>query len=291
MSTGIVVVKEWEKMVVLRWGQHIGNRDRGLHFLVPFVFDGRIVDLREQVEPVPTQKYITKDNVVIDMDFVLYYRVLPEQADKSIIGVTDHRLAVRNQAVADLRSIVGTITLAEALSERERIQSQLQAVLDENTGRWGVKVQGVAVNEIDPPAGVKQAMEREKSAAAIKTADITESEGARQSQINRAEGEKQAAILKAEGEREAEILSAEGDQQAAILRAEGFSTALDRIDSVAQNVAANTLSLQYFETLKELGASSSTKFIFPMEFTNLLTPFTRMASRAIRDNDRGDTEE
>ena len=137
MSTGVVVVKEWEKMVVLRWGQYIGNRDRGLHFLVPFVFDGRIVDLREQVEPVPTQKYITKDNVVIDMDFVLYYRVLPDQAEKSIIGVTDHRLAVRNQAVADLRSIFGTITLAEALAERERIQSHLQAVLDENTGRWG----------------------------------------------------------------------------------------------------------------------------------------------------------
>ena len=291
MTTGIVIVKEWEKMVVLRWGQHIGNRDRGFHFLVPFIFDGRVVDLREQVEPVPTQKYITKDNVVIDMDFVLYYRVLADQAEKSIIGVTDHRLAVRNQAVADLRSIVGTITLAEALSERERIQSQLQAVLDENTGRWGVKVLGVAVNEIDPPPGVKQAMEREKSAAAIKTADITESEGARQSQINRAEGEKQAAILKAEGEREAEILSAEGDQQAAILRAEGFSIALDRIDSVAQNVAANTLSLQYFDTLKELGASSSTKFIFPMEFTNLLTPFTRMVSRANGDSNRGDTEE
>ena len=179
--------------------------------------------------------------------------------------------------MADLRSIVGTITLAEALAERERIQGQLQAALDENTGRWGVKVQGVAVNEIDPPAGVKQAMEREKSAAAIKTAEITESEGARQAEINRAEGEKQAAILKAEGGREAEILEAEGDQQAAVLRAEGFSTALDKIHSVARNVDANTLSLQYFDTLKELGASASTKFIFPMEFTSLLSRFTSMA--------------
>ena len=289
MSTGIVIVKEWERMVVLKWGQYVGTRDRGFHILMPFMYNGRIVDTREQVEPVPTQKYITRDNVVIDMDFVLYYKVLPEQAEKSIIGVTDHRVAVRNQAVADLRSIVGTITLAEALAERERIQSQLQAVLDENTGRWGVKVEGVAVNEIDPPMGVKQAMEREKSAAAIKTADITESEGARQSQINRAEGEKQAAILKAEGEREAEILSAEGDQQAAVLRAEGFSTALDRINNIAQGVDANTLSLQYFDTLKELGASSSTKFIFPMEFTNLLTPFTRIVNRANGEN--GSSEE
>ena len=276
MSTGIVIVKEWESMVVLKWGAHVGNRDRGIHLLVPVVFSGHIVDLREQVERVPTQKYITRDNVVIDMDFVLYYRVLSDQAEKSVIGVTDHRAAVRNQAVADLRSIVGTITLAEALAERERIQGQLQSALDENTGRWGIKVQGVAVNEIDPPAGVKQAMEREKSAAAIKTAEITESEGSRQAEINRAEGEKQAAILRAEGGRQAEILTAEGDQQAAILRADGFSNALDKVYQVAQNVDANTLSLQYFDTLKELGASSSTKFIFPMEFTNMLSPFTRM---------------
>ena len=276
MSTGIVIVKEWESMVVLKWGAHVGNRDRGIHLLVPVVFSGHIVDLREQVERVPTQKYITRDNVVIDMDFVLYYRVLSDQAEKSVIGVTDHRAAVRNQAVADLRSIVGTITLAEALAERERIQGQLQSALDENTGRWGIKVQGVAVNEIDPPPGVKQAMEREKSAAAIKTAEITESEGSRQAEINRAEGEKQAAILRAEGGRQAEILTAEGDQQAAILRADGFSNALDKVYQVAQNVDANTLSLQYFDTLKELGASSSTKFIFPMEFTNMLSPFTRM---------------
>ena len=276
MSSGIVIVKEWERMVVLRWGQHVGNRARGFNFLMPVVYNGIKVDLREQVERVPTQKYITKDNVVIDMDFVLYYLVLPEQAQKSVIGVTDHRMAVRNQAVADLRSIVGTITLAEALAERERIQGQLQAALDENTGRWGVKVQGVAVNEIDPPMGVKQAMEREKSAAAIKTAEITESEGARQAEINRAEGEKRAAILTAEGSRQAEILNAEGDQQAAVLRADGFATALDRIYSIAQNIDSKTLSLQYFDTLKELGNSASTKFIFPMEFTNLLSPFIKM---------------
>ena len=173
-----------------------------------------------------------------------------------------------------MRSIIGNITLADALAERERIQSQLQVALDENTGRWGVKVQGVAVNEIDPPPGVKQAMEREKSAEAIKTADITESEGQRQAQINRAEGEKQAQILKAEGERQSEILEAEGDQQAQILRAQGFSTALDQIFQVANNVDTKTMSLQYFETLKSLGASPSTKWIFPMEFTSMLSGFT-----------------
>ncbi len=273
MASGIVVVKQFERLVVLRWGQFVGTRGPGFRFLIPIVYSGRVVDTREQVERVPTQKYITKDNVVVDMDFVLYYRVVPDEAERSVLEVSDHRLAVRNLAVAELRSIIGNITLAEALSERESLQNQLQGSLDQTTGRWGVKVQVVAINEIDPPAGVKGAMEREKSAAAIKTADITESEGQRQSQINRAEGEKQAAILSAEGNRQAEILSAEGDRQAAILRAEGFSTALDRINQVANTVDARTMSLQYFDTLKELGSSPATKFIFPMEFTSMLRPF------------------
>jgi regulator of protease activity HflC (stomatin/prohibitin superfamily) len=285
MSTGIVVVKQFERLVVLKWGRFVDTKSAGFRFLTPFVYSGRIVDLREQPERVPTQKYITKDNVVIDLDFVLYYRVLPDQAHKAVLEVTDYRMAVRNQAVADLRAIVGNITLAEALSERERIQNRLQVSLDENTGRWGVKVQGVAVNEIDPPTGVKAAMEREKSAAAIKTADITESEGQRQAQINRAEGEKQAAILTAEGERQAEILRAEGDQQAQVLRAEGFSSALLRIFQVANTIDAKTMSLQYFETLKSLGASPSTKFIFPMEFTSMLAPFLGMGSGNQRQGD------
>jgi regulator of protease activity HflC (stomatin/prohibitin superfamily) len=285
MASGIVVVKQYERMVVLKWGRLQAVAQPGFRFLIPLIYTGQIVDIREQVERVPTQKYITRDNVVVDMDFVLYYRVLADQPEKAVMQVADHHVAVRNLAVAELRSIIGNITLADALSERERIQGQLQVALDENTGRWGVKVQGVAVNEIDPPPGVKQAMEREKSAEAIKTADITESEGQRQAQINRAEGEKQAQILKAEGDRQAEILEAEGDQQAQILRAQGFSTALDEIFQVANNVDNKTMSLQYFETLKSLGASPSTKWIFPMEFTSMLSGFTGMGNSNQQQND------
>ena len=271
MSTGIVIVKQYERMVVLRFGRWSGEITQpGFRFLIPIMYSGRVVDTRERV---PTQKYITQDNVVVDMDFVLYYRGLEHEAEKSVLEVADHRAAVRNMAVAELRSIIGNITLAEALSERENMQSQLQAALDENTGRWGVKVEGVAVNEIDPPQGVKIAMEREKSAEAIKTADITESEGQRQAAINRAEGEKAAEILKAEGERQAEILQAEGDQQAQVLRAQGFSTALERIFQVANTVDSKTMNLQYFETLKSLGASPSTKWIFPLEFTSMFSNF------------------
>ena len=286
MSAGIVIVQQQERMVVQRFGRFDKVVGPGFRFLIPIIYNGTKVGIWERTQRVPTQKYITTDNVVVDLDFVIYYQVLPDEDNprRSVLDVQDFEAAVVNLAVAELRSIIGNITLADALAERERIQSQLQMALDENTGRWGVKVRNVAINEIDPPPGVKQAMEREKSAAAIKTAEITESEGQRQAQINRAEGEKQAAILQAEGNRQAAILEAEGDQQATVLRAQGFSTALDRIYNVANNVDAKTMSLQYFDTLKSLGSSPSTKFIFPMEFTSMLSPFLGMGNNQQPNN-------
>ena len=286
MSVGIVVVKQYERLVVLQWGKLDQVGGPGFHLVIPPMYNGRIVDLRERVRRVPTQKYITSDNVVVDMDFVIYFRILETDAEKSVLNVENVEAAVINLAVSTLRAVIGATSLGEALAERERIGNSLQIRLDESTGRWGVKVTGVEVNEIDPPVGVKSAMEREKSAEAIKTADITESEGQRQAQINRAEGEKQAAILQAEGQRQSEILQAEGDQQAAVLRAEGFSAALDRIYQVANTVDVKTMSLQYFDTLKSLGSSPSTKFIFPMEFTSMLQPFLGLGGgRNQQDND------
>ena len=276
MASGLVIVQQYQRLVVQKLGTFVGTRGPGLHFLIPILYHGTKVDTRERVARVPTQKYITSDNVVVDMDFVIYYQVLEEIAEKAVLDVQNFEMAVVNLAYATLRAVIGATTLSSALAERERIRDQMQIRMDEVTDRWGVKVKQVEINEIDPPAGVKQAMEREKSAAAIKTAEITESEGARQAQINRAEGEKQAAILEAEGSRQAAILEAEGDREAAILRAEGFSTALDKIYQVANTVDGKTMSLQYFETLKALGSSPSTKWIFPMEFTSMLSPFLGM---------------
>ena len=278
MSTGVVIVQQYQRMIVQKFGTFIGTRRPGFHFLIPIMYSGIKVDLRERVARVPTQKYITADNVVVDMDFVIYYRVMEEYAERAVLEVQNFELAVVNLAFATLRAVIGSTTLAEALTEREKMRDALQVRMDEVTDRWGVKVSQVEINEIDPPPGVKQAMEREKSAEAIKTAEITESEGQRQAQINRAEGEKQSEILQAEGQRQSEILKAEGDQQAQVLRASGFSEALDRIYQVANTVDSKTMSLQYFETLKSLGDSPSTKWIFPMEFTNMLSPFLGMAS-------------
>ena len=280
------MVQQYQRMVVQRFGTFVGSRSSGLHFLFPFVFHGTKVDLRERVVRVPTQKYITSDNVVVDMDFVIYYRVMEEYAQRAVLEVQNFELAVVNLAFATLRAVVGSTTLTDALAERERIRDQLQVRMDEVTERWGVKVSQVEINEIDPPPGVKAAMEREKSAEAIKTAEITESEGARQSAINRAEGEKQSSILKAEGERQSSILEAEGQQQAAVLRAAGFSEALDRVYQVANTVDGKTMSLQYFDTLKALGDSPSTKWIFPMEFTSMLGNFMSMGTNAGGNGDR-----
>ena len=284
MAAGLVLVQQYQKLVVQKFGTYIGTQGSGLRFLIPFVFHGTKVDLRERVTRVPTQKYITADNVVVDMDFVIYYQVMEEHAERAVLEVQNFELAVVNLAFATLRAVIGSTTLSEALAERERIRDALQVRMDEVTERWGVKILQVEINEIDPPAGVKAAMEREKSAEAIKTADITESEGARQSQINIAEGEKQAAILSAEGSRQAEILRAEGEQQAAVLRASGFSDALERINGVASTADGRTMSLQYFETLKSLGESPSTKWIFPMEFTSMLGNFLGMGGQDNGDN-------
>ncbi len=291
MASGVVIVQQYQRMVVQRFGTYIGNKRPGIHVLIPFLYHGTKVDLRERVTRVPTQKYITADNVVVDMDFVIYYRVMEDQVDRAVLEVQNFEQAVINLAFATLRAVIGAIELATALSERERIRDEVQLRMDEVTSRWGVKVSQVEINEVDPPPGVKAAMERQKSAEAIKTADITESEGQRQAQINRAEGEKQSSILQAEGLRQADILQAEGEQQATVLRADGFSTALERIYTVASTVDARTMSLQYFDTLKSLGASPSTKFIFPMEFTSMLAPFLGMGNNNQQDGggNRGNT--
>jgi regulator of protease activity HflC (stomatin/prohibitin superfamily) len=235
---------------------------------------------------IPRQRNITKDNAAIDIDFLVYLRVMREFADRAVLLVENYHIAVVGLATTTLRAVVGDITLDEVLSQRERINALIREKLDAETERWGIKVENVEIKEIEPPHDIQEAMNRQMSAERLRRAVVTEASGTREAAVTVAEGEKQATILKAEGARQAEILTAEGDQQAAILRADGFSLALDKIYSVARNIDANTLSLQYFDTLKSLGSSASTKFIFPMEFTKLLSPFVKMADQ----RDSGDEE-
>ncbi len=262
------VVNQYEKLVVFRLGRTNDAlvRGPGLRFLIPIVDRPVKVDLREQFIEVPSQTTITKDNAPINVDFLIYWRIADPL--KSVVNVAYFAGALQGVATTTLRAVIGDILLDEVLSKREQINEVLRVKLDEVTERWGGKVTTVEIREITPPRDVQDAMNRQLSAERTRRAVITESEGARQAAINVAEGQKQSEILKAEGER-----------QAAILRAEGFALALQQIFGAARGVDEKTMALQYLEALKALGASPSTKYVIPTEFTRLLQPFMGYTER------------
>lgn len=261
----IRVVREYERLVVFRFGRCIGQKGPGIILLIPVVDVATRVDLREQYLEVPRQTCITKDNASISIDFLVYWKVTdPVQ---SVVQVQDFGGATRGIAMTTLRAVVGDIPLDDVLAKREEINTVLRGKLDEVTERWGGKVTSVEIREIDPPKDVQDAMTKQMSAERSRRAMVTAAEGDRTAKITVADGEKQSAILKAEG-----------DKQSAILRAEGYALALQKIFETAKGLDANTMSLQYLDTLKNLGASAATKFVFPMEFTTFLKPFINPAA-------------
>jgi len=263
----IKIVREYQRIVVFRLGRCIGGRGPGLVWLWPFIDKGVWVDLRELFLDVPQQTCITKDNAGIGIDFLIYWKVT--NPVESVVKVVNFATASQGIAITTLRAVVGEMLLDEVLAKRERINEILRTKLDEVTERWGVKVTSVEIREVLPPKDIQEAMTKQMSAERGRRAIVTEADGKREAAIKVAEGAKQAEILKAEGER-----------QARILKAEGFALALEKIFSAAKLVDTKTMSLQYLETLKALGASPATKFIFPMEFTNILRPFMDYAGKA-----------
>lgn len=258
----IKIVPQYNRLVVFRLGNSIGVKGPGPVWLWPFVDRAVWVNLQEQFIEVPSQTCITKDNAPIGVDFFFYSRVV--KPDDSVIAVQDFGGAARNIASTTLRAVIGDLSLDDVLAKRDHINQLLQAKLDEVTERWGVKVTAVEIREITPPRDVQDAMNRQMAAERMRRATVTE-----------AEGNRQATVTVADGQKSATILTAEGDRQAAILRAEGFSLALQQIYNVAHTVDQQTMLIQYFDTLKALGAGPSTKFIFPMEFTSMLRGFGR----------------
>jgi regulator of protease activity HflC (stomatin/prohibitin superfamily) len=273
IGSAIRIVPEYQRLVVFRLGRCIGSKGPGLVLLIPVVDRAVKQDLREQVREIPHQTSITKDNAPISIDFLWYYKIL--DPTQSVLQVGNFESAAQGMATTTLRAVIGSMSLDEVLSEREHINTLLRTRLDEVTERWGVKVTNVEIREIIPPRDVQDAMNRQMSAERIRRAVVTESTGTREAAINVAEGEKQSAILRAEGEKQAAILSAEGQKQAQLLRAEGFAAALERIYASAQTVDQKTMTLQYFDTLKTMGTSPATKFIFPMEFSSMLGNFLK----------------
>ena len=274
ISAMVRIVREYERLVVFRLGRCIGVKGPGIVFLLPFIDLAQTVDLRETVLEVPHQTSITKDNAPIAIDFLIYWKVVDPAA--SVIQVANFRTASQGIATTTLRAVIGDIPLDNVLAEREHINQVLRAKLDEVTERWGVKVTAVEIREIIPPREVQEAMNRQMSAERTRRAVVTEADGKRESSIMVAEGEKQAAILRAEGAKQSAILEAEGQRSAQVLRAEGFAVALDKIFEVAKTIDNKTMTLQYLDSLKTIGASPSTKFVFPMELAGLIRPLTNI---------------
>ena len=265
----IHIVPEYQRLIVFRLGSFEKTAGPGIVLLLPPPVQSvaQTVDLREFVVEIPQQTCITKDNAPISIDFLIYQKVV--EPKDSFLNIQNFRQAIQGIATTTLRAVVGNIPLDDVLAKREQINEELRVKLDDITHRWGVKVTNVEIKELTPPRDVQEAMNRQLTAERTRRASVTE-----------AEGKKASAILVADGAKQAAILEAEGARQAAILRAEGFAIALSTINAQAMNADARTMTLQYFNTLNQLGSSPATKFIIPTEFTSLAGPLAGiMAAR------------
>jgi regulator of protease activity HflC (stomatin/prohibitin superfamily) len=261
IAKAIVVVRQTQSFIVERLGRYSRTMDAGLHFLVPFVDKVRHkVDRRELVYSFPPQSVITSDNLVVDIDSVIYFQVTDPRA--AVYEIANYIMGVEQLTTTTLRNIVGTMDLEQTLTSRDQINGQLRGVLDEATGKWGIRVNRVELKAIEPPASIKDSMEKQMRA-----------ERDRRAAILTAEGVKQSAILTAEGAKQSAILTAEGDAQSKILRAEGEARAILQVfDAIHQGDAdSKLLAYQYLQMLPEIAKTESNKIWFvPTEFTGAL---------------------
>ena len=261
IARSIVVVRQTKAYLVERLGRYSSTLDAGLHLLVPFIDKVRAqVDLKEQVYPTPPQSVITSDNLVVDIDSVIYLQVTDPRA--AVYEIQNYWIGVEQLTATTLRNIVGTMDLEQALTGRDHINGHLRGVLDEATGKWGIRVNRVEIKAIEPPPSIKDSMEKQMRA-----------ERDRRAAILTAEGVKQSAILMAEGEKQSAILMAEGDAQSKILRAEGEARAILQVfDAIHEGDAdSKLLAYQYLKMLPEIAKTDSNKIWFvPTEFTGAL---------------------
>ena len=272
-ASGVRIVPQARAGVVERLGRYARTLDPGLTLIVPFIDRVKpLIDLREQVVTFPPQPVITEDNLVVGIDTVIYFTVTDPKA--ATYEVANPLQAIEQLTVTTLRNVIGGLTLEETLTSRDNINSQLRVVLDEATGKWGIRVNRVELKSVEPPRTVQEAMEKQMRAERDRRAAILKAEGVKQSQILTAEGEKQAAVLKAEGAR-----------TSAILRAEGESKAIETVFQAIHDGAPDErlLSYQYLQMLPQLAQGSANKiFIIPSEFNQALGEPRQRAERAGR---------
>jgi regulator of protease activity HflC (stomatin/prohibitin superfamily) len=308
VATGVRIIRPYQRGVVEQLGKYKLTADPGLRIIIPFFQKVRIVDMREQVIDVPPQEVITKDNVVVSVDAVLYYE--PTDPQRLIYNVGSFVLAVTKLAQTNLRNLIGEMQLDEALTSRDSINTALRQILDDATDKWGVRVVRVEIQRIDPPPDVMSAMHEQMKAERTRRAVVTEAEGRRTAAVTTAEGDKTAAILYAEGQRQQAILEAEGQAEATrkLADAERY-----RQRTVAEGEAAATLAVynaiheglpdagliavKYLETLQVMANGTATTIVVPTELSGLagtiagITGMIRVPSEVVEEAEMVEVDE
>src|SRR5438552_3142364 len=270
LASAMNIVQQGTVGVVKRLGEYQRTHEPGLVVIVPFVESLQRVDMREIPRPGDRQEVITKDNVVVTVNATIFTQVVDAKA--ALFSVANFDIAIDALARTALRSVIGTMTLDQALSERERINTDVQQQMEMVTDKWGIRISRIEIVEISPPPNILQALALQKQADQEKRAKILQSEGLQQSAINIAEGDAQAAVRAAEGERQAAILRAEGNRQAAILEAEGRSQAIATVYGAIQQQAPTPalIAILQLDALAKLSDSYNTKVVVPYESVGLL---------------------
>ena len=294
----VKIVRPYQRGLVERLGRYKTTKEPGFNLIMPFVETLQLIDMREQVVDVPPQEVITKDNVVVSVDAVVFYEATDPQ--RLIYNVADFFLAITKLAQTNLRNLIGDLDLDTALTSRDTINTQLRTVLDDATDKWGVRVVRVELQRIDPPPEVVGAMHLQMRAERDRRATVTEAAGYQEAAVTRADGEKQAAILAAEGRKQAAVLDAEGDARAIELRAEAERVRLEKV-GIGEGEAArarltgikearadkSVLTIEYLSALERIGDGRATKLVIPVEFSGLLGTVAAFAE-TMRDDDDGD---
>lgn len=297
ISAGVKVVPQSETRVIERLGRFHSVLSPGLNFIIPFIdkaktiytrrveqgIGGRhvvrtvattVIDLREQVYDFPSQQVITRDNVTTEINALLYFQITDPK--KAVYEIDNLPNAIEKLTQTSLRNVIGELELDETLTSRDTINTKLQAILDDATNKWGVKVNRVELQDITPPESVRVAMEKQMQAERNRRAEILNAEGEKQSLILRSEGEKASQINKAEARKQSEILRAEGDAQAIILNAQAEADAIRRVaEAVAvgkTDPAAYMLAMKYIDTLREMTTGKDNKTVYiPYEASSVLS--------------------
>ena len=280
VASGVRIVRPYQRGIVEQLGKYKETVDPGLRIIIPFFQTLRLVDMREQVVDVPPQEVITKDNVVVSVDAVVYYE--PTDPQRLVYNVANFILAVTKLAQTNLRNLIGDMQLDEALTSRDSINTNLRQILDDATDKWGVRVVRVEIQRIDPPPDVMHSMHEQMKAERTRRAVVTEAEGRRTAAITTAEGDKQAAILAAEGVKERQILEATGQAEAIrqvaeaerfrqLTVAEGEAAAIRSVYQAIHegNPDSGLIAIKYLEALQVVANGNATKIILPTELSGI----------------------